>query len=110
MGYDTWLNRDGSTLWLSPIYLFTRDDMDTYRDSHPRLPSNPVSAKLHISGECLCGAFSRPGEIDEISFFYPKKANELRDLERRAGASRSGRRALHRQHRRLQQDVGDDRL
>lgn len=89
MGYDTWLNRDGSMIWLSPIYLFTRDDMDEYRRLHPRLQENPVSAKLHISGECLCGAFSRHGEIDEISFWYPKKANELHDLEREVKATGS---------------------
>ncbi len=62
--------------------------MDAYRELY-RVPENPVSAKLHISGECLCGAFSRPGEIDEISFWYPKKANEMHDLERQAKAAGS---------------------
>lgn len=31
----------------------------------------------HMSGECLCGAFAKPGELDEIRFWYPAMADEL---------------------------------
>ncbi|MFE3583727.1 hypothetical protein [Streptomyces vinaceus] len=37
-----------------------------------------------MSGECLCGAYAKPGELDEIEFFYPETAAKLRALEEQA--------------------------
>ena len=48
-----------------------------------RLPSNPVVDLLHMSGECLCGSFARPGELAEISLWYPRAAARIFELERR---------------------------
>lgn len=84
MGYtDTVIDRIGAQVWVNPIYWLDNLHMAEYRQVHD-LPKNPVSEHLHISGECLCGAFARPGELDEIAFFYPEVAERIRDIERRA--------------------------
>lgn len=73
--------KDGSVIWVSPIALWTKPDMNTYRLMHPDVPTNEVTDKLHMSGECLCGAFSHKGELDEIGFWFPEVAAEIRALE-----------------------------
>jgi 3'-phosphoadenosine 5'-phosphosulfate sulfotransferase (PAPS reductase)/FAD synthetase len=61
---------DGTVIWASPIANWTKLDLNTYRTMH-NVPSNPVADLLHMSGECLCGAFAKPGELDFIRMFYP---------------------------------------
>jgi hypothetical protein len=51
------------------------------------LPLNEVTEHIHMSGECLCGAYAKPGELDEIGFFYPETAAKLRALEQEAVAA-----------------------
>lgn len=62
---------DGSVIWVSPVANWTKLDLNTYRSMNPDIPRNPVAAQLHMSGECLCGAYAHPGELDELGFFYP---------------------------------------
>lgn len=77
MGYqDTIIDRVGAQVWVNPIYRLTNEEMHAYRQTH-NLPKNPVSEHLHVSGECLCGTYSRPGELDEIRFFYPQTAARI---------------------------------
>ena len=77
--------RRGSIVWASPLLPWTKWDLNTYRQMHEDtdrpVPTNPVSAKLHMSGECLCGAFAKPHELDEIDYWYPETAQVIRDLE-----------------------------
>lgn len=51
------------------------------------LPLNEVTEHLHMSGECLCLAYGKPGEPDEIECFYPHAAAPMRELEREAEAA-----------------------
>lgn len=97
------VDREGALLWVSPIVHWTDAHMREYRARHrcdlphqhaehrlctaDALPLNEVTAHLHMSGECLCGAFAKPGELDEVAFFYPHAANPLRELEREAAAA-----------------------
>lgn len=69
--------RDGSVIWASPLAMWTRLDMNTYRLMAGDVPANPVSDLLHMSGECLCGAFARPGELDEVRQWFPDTAAEI---------------------------------
>lgn len=78
------VERRGSIVWASPILDWTRLDLNAYRRANPGIPRNEVAALLHMSGECLCGAFSHPGELDEISDWFPNVADEIRTLERAA--------------------------
>lgn len=79
--------RDGSIVWASPLVSWTDEDMATYREMFPDVPRNPVSDHLHMSGECLCGAFAKPNELDEVGFFYPDVAVEIRGLEAEVAAA-----------------------
>ncbi|GDY76185.1 hypothetical protein SAV31267_056700 [Streptomyces avermitilis] len=82
------VDREGALIWVSPIVHWTDAHMREYRARHrctlphehaehhlctpDALPLNEVTVHLHMSGECLCGAFARPGELDEIEYFYPR--------------------------------------
>ncbi|MEU7699237.1 hypothetical protein [Streptomyces sp. NPDC039028] len=97
------VDREGSLLWVCPIVHFTDAHMREYRARYrcqfphehaehhlctpDALPLNEVTAHLHMSGECLCGAFAKPGELDEIGFFYPEVAQQHRDLEQQVEAA-----------------------
>jgi 3'-phosphoadenosine 5'-phosphosulfate sulfotransferase (PAPS reductase)/FAD synthetase len=72
--------RDGSVIWASPMANWTKLDLNTYRLMHD-VPLNDVTQNIHMSGECLCGAFAKPGELDEIAYFYPEVAAEIRALQ-----------------------------
>lgn len=72
--------REGSVVWVSPLANWHKTDLNTYRNLHD-VPRNQVSDTLHMSGECLCGAFAHAGELDEIDFWYPDTAQQIRDLE-----------------------------
>jgi 3'-phosphoadenosine 5'-phosphosulfate sulfotransferase (PAPS reductase)/FAD synthetase len=76
------IDPQGSIVWCSPIVHWTTTQMHEYRRRHS-LPVNDVAACLHMSGECLCGAFAKPDELDEIEFWYPKTAYRIRSLEQR---------------------------
>lgn len=67
--------------WSAPLYYWTKTDVTDYLDEH-NLDRNPVEDYLHMSGECLCGAYARPGEYEEISMWYPDEAEEIDRLER----------------------------
>ena len=73
--------RDGSTIWVSPLAFWTNLDMNTYRLMNPDVPRNTASDTLHMSGECLCGAFAHRGELDEIGYWYPEMKAEIEALE-----------------------------
>lgn len=83
MGHVDAVQREGNTVWVAPIRDFKHRDIWDYREQH-QLPTNEVVEILHMSGECLCGAFSKPNELEWISMFYPEVANRIKRLERRA--------------------------
>lgn len=80
MGYSSPIDRKGGQVWVNPLIRWSNDLMREYRETQ-ELPVNEVTKHLHMSGECLCGAFARPGELDEIAFFYPAFADRIRNLE-----------------------------
>ena len=73
--------REGSAVWVSPLINWTNEHMAEYRAQNPDMPHNTVTDHLHMSGECLCGAFAHHGEIHEIEMFYPEVVEEIRRLE-----------------------------
>lgn len=75
-----------SELWAAPIRKWDRKDCREARELHG-IPRNPVAFNIHKSGECLCGAFAKKGELAEIEFFYPEVGKYLRDLEKRVKAA-----------------------
>ena len=83
MGRVESVNREGNVVWVAPIKDFEHRDIWEYRDAFD-LPRNEVVDFLHMSGECLCGAFSKPKELEWISLWYPDIAERIRRLEARA--------------------------
>jgi 3'-phosphoadenosine 5'-phosphosulfate sulfotransferase (PAPS reductase)/FAD synthetase len=79
------IQREGAQLWAADIWNWTKLDCNRFIADR-RLPRNPVVDMLHMSGECLCGAFARPGEIDEIEQWFPEHAAWLHELEEKVRA------------------------
>ena len=73
--------RRGSIIWASPLAMWTKLDLNTYRDIYPNVPRNEVSDLIHMSGECLCGAFAHPGEREEIRAWFPDVIDEIESIE-----------------------------
>lgn len=74
-------SRDRSIVWIAPIVNWTKADINLYRKLNPEIPRNPVSDMLHMSGECMCGAFAKAGERSAIEFFYPEFSKYLSSIE-----------------------------
>jgi 3'-phosphoadenosine 5'-phosphosulfate sulfotransferase (PAPS reductase)/FAD synthetase len=73
--------RDGAIVWSSPLLNWTKPDLMTYRLMHGDVPVNEVSQIIHMSGECLCGAFASPGEREELEFWFDEHLDLIRWLE-----------------------------
>lgn len=80
MGNTQVTHREGSTVWCSPVAWWPNRLLKEYRDEFD-VPLNEVTQHLHMSGECLCGAFAKPGELDMIRLFYPETAVYLEGLQ-----------------------------
>ena len=72
--------------WRAVILDWTKADCNRYIEAHG-LARNPVVDLLHMSGECLCGAFARPGELNEIALWFPGTAARIAELEARVRES-----------------------
>lgn len=75
------ISRKGSTVWCAPLINWTKMDLNTYRLMYPSVPRNEVSDLIHMSGECLCGAFAHENELDEIGDWFPEMRTEIEQLE-----------------------------
>ena len=73
--------RVGSIIWASPLANWSSDDMRIYRALNPDIPRNPISDALGMSGECLCGAFAEPGELERVRAIDPECADWIDRLE-----------------------------
>lgn len=77
---------EGRKYFVAPIWDWTARDTREYIRAQGIRP-NPVAALIHKSGECLCGAFAKPGELDEIRTWFPEVAAEIDDIEQEARAA-----------------------
>lgn len=73
-------------VWVAPIFDWTKLDVTDYIEEN-KIRRSPVVDLLHISGECLCGAYARPGEREEILRWFPKTGAKILALEERAAAA-----------------------
>lgn len=62
--------------WVAPCHDWSADEQAAYMDEFD-LPRNPVKLSLGMSGECFCGAFASPGELDRIRVHAPDVAAEI---------------------------------
>lgn len=73
--------RKGSIVWVSPLVHWTKLDLTTYRLLCGDVPVNEVTALVHMSGECCCGSFARPGEREELAYWFPELFQQIGELE-----------------------------
>lgn len=73
--------RNRSAIWASPIAMWTKLDMTTYRLMMGDVPVNRTSDLVGMSGECLCGAYAKPGELEMIRCHYPETARQIDALQ-----------------------------
>lgn len=83
MGHAENIHRTGATVWASPCIEWSADDCGEYMERRG-LPRNLVKDLLHISGECLCGCFAKPGEREQIAAWFPQVDARIRALEAEA--------------------------
>jgi 3'-phosphoadenosine 5'-phosphosulfate sulfotransferase (PAPS reductase)/FAD synthetase len=74
-------DKDGSAVWCAPILNWTKHDITTYKKLYGGIPVNPVTELIHMSGECLCGAFATAGEWEQLKMFFPQTAEMIHQLE-----------------------------
>ncbi|MFI6444699.1 phosphoadenosine phosphosulfate reductase family protein [Kitasatospora sp. NPDC050543] len=76
----TW-DRNRSMCYASPLTLWTKPDLNTYRLLAGDVPVNEVSDLIHMSGECLCGSFAEKGELEMVGMFFPEVCEQIEALE-----------------------------
>lgn len=79
MGSTEELKIEGKRVWCSPIHDWSKDDTRDFM-LHMQIPRNPVVDMLCKSGECLCGAFAEPGELEELKC-YPETLPVYRQIK-----------------------------
>jgi 3'-phosphoadenosine 5'-phosphosulfate sulfotransferase (PAPS reductase)/FAD synthetase len=67
-------------VWANPLINWDDTDKMDYMAAH-NLPTNEIAKKLCMSGECLCGAFAKPGELAEIKAVAPEAYEQIKALE-----------------------------
>ena len=72
--------KDGSMIFVAPIFYLKTEEVWSYIKEN-NLEVSPVYKTLHLSGDCMCGAFSEMGEAELISLFYPEIAKRIEELE-----------------------------
>lgn len=85
MGHGDFQRRRGAQVWSSPLEHWSKRDCNHYLEYHD-LPRNEVVDLLHMSGECLCGAFARIDEMQDLEHWFPETAAYLHELEREVEA------------------------
>lgn len=73
-------------IWTAPCHDWSSDEQQSYMAEHD-LPRNPVKLAMGMSGECFCGAFAAPGEIERIKAHVPDVAEEIARLTEVAKAA-----------------------
>lgn len=86
MGSTEPLQLDGAKIWCAIIHDWKKTDCNEYIDA-AGLKRNEVVDLIHKSGECLCGAFAKPGELKELALWFPGMAQAIKDLEKEVQAA-----------------------
>jgi 3'-phosphoadenosine 5'-phosphosulfate sulfotransferase (PAPS reductase)/FAD synthetase len=77
--------RIGAQVWTAPMWEWSRDERDAYQAEH-HLERNPIKEKMHISGDCLCGAFREKGDLEIMRIFFPREAERITRLQEQVQA------------------------
>lgn len=82
MGHVAVEQKWGSKYWIAPLLGWTKTDVTNHITKYG-LRRNLVVDLLHMSGECLCGAFAHKytGERREIEAYFPEVGAEIDRIE-----------------------------
>lgn len=80
------IQRAGSLVWVAPIIEYDKAMVRAACRDAGIAPSD-VSALLHRSGECNCGAFAQPGERGMLAQLFPEWWERIEVLEAQACAA-----------------------
>lgn len=70
-----------SRIWIAPCHDWTDEEQVQFVRYHS-FPRNPVKDSIiGMSGECFCGAFARPNELQMIEAVCPEVYAEIKRLE-----------------------------
>jgi 3'-phosphoadenosine 5'-phosphosulfate sulfotransferase (PAPS reductase)/FAD synthetase len=84
MGFVKPIVSVGAQVWIAPLFCFSTLDIADYMKAN-RLQENPVRRILGMSGECLCGAFAKPGELEnKIRPNFPEVAGQIDAIAKEA--------------------------
>ncbi len=86
MGTAQQVQERGNQIWVAPFTYMTGSDCWQYMHKN-KLPRNTVKDRLCMSGECLCGAFAKPGELRDLEIWYPEVADRIKRLEKEVRAN-----------------------
>lgn len=67
-------------VWTNPVYWWSKAERDAYNEASG-LPENPVAKALGMSGECGCGAFAHPGELERWRAVDPEFGQRIDRLQ-----------------------------
>lgn len=82
MGNTEEVQIDGQRIWVAPIHDWTKLDTSHCLE-YAKQERNLVVDLIHKSGECLCGAFAKEGELEELNEFDLTRDayNEIKRIE-----------------------------
>lgn len=74
---------DGMNFYL-PILNWTTGQVWVFLEDH-KIPRSPIYETMHMSGDCMCGAFSSKGESGFLKMFHPEMYEMMLQLEEKYG-------------------------
>lgn len=77
------IQRDGAQVWAATIWNWSKIDCANFCFKARGFSRNPVVDKMHMSGECRCGAFAKPGELEEWMFWFPEETRWIGELQQK---------------------------
>lgn len=69
-----------SKIWVAPMWNWSREERDQYITDNS-LPRNPIKPLIHVSGDCLCGAYADRGELELLHIFFPVEYEQIKALQ-----------------------------
>ena len=76
----TAINQDGKLIFVKPLYFKDNNWVMKYFIEN-NIRRSPVYQTLHISGDCLCGAFAKREEAKLLQMFHPEVFNKIKHIE-----------------------------
>ena len=71
-------------IFYKPILDWSTGEVWVYLEEH-KIKRSPIYETMHMSGDCMCGAFSSKGESGFLKMFHPEMYDYMLNLELKYG-------------------------